>query len=647
MPVARVQMPDGRIGRFEVPEGTTPEQVIEYAKGVSDEVLQLKVGESTPGQVQQVINQDPLTPQTKADQSVSREAFAAQNFPQAAEKRGLLDIGEGLKQTAIQAGESANLLPQGSTQDYTQQVEEGRKEFEATYGRVPGAEELRVIAAIAPYIYLPAKGASTLKGQMAVTGATGAAIAGTQFAPEGQSRAENAAKGGAVAAAIPPVLRAGGAVVGKVVNALQGKLKPEAAKLLSLGEQHNVPVFAPDVGKGPIMNRLSTATESFPAVGMGGPRQIQNVAADRAAQAVKGQFDGGGDWTKTVQASLRSQAKKVRGNASRLYDRVNALADPKGVITPKAMNAKATSLLNQELAKPEAYQDKSLIKILEKYSTDPQMNFSGLRQLRSDIGSEIDDYYKGVNGLVGKKGVDKLQQIKNALESDLEKTATTGGPELKAAWKKADTYYRQRVVPFKDSALAKAAKTDTPDEIYKTFIKRGGRDRAQKFYNALDNSGKEAVRRGMLEDAYGVATAEGRPFSPARFAGKLESLQDATGVFFKGKDKSLVDGFTKLMRHVERSGQFMENPPTGNRVIPILLAGGAAIQPGATAGAVGITYALKLLFTSGAGKNLLLAASKAKPEAMPGLVNRLEDVLARISAANAGQLEIQAPAAPR
>jgi len=32
MPIAKVRLPDGRIGRFNVPEGTTPEQVLEFAK---------------------------------------------------------------------------------------------------------------------------------------------------------------------------------------------------------------------------------------------------------------------------------------------------------------------------------------------------------------------------------------------------------------------------------------------------------------------------------------------------------------------------------------------------------------------------------------------------------------------------------------
>jgi hypothetical protein len=32
MPIARIQLPDGRIGRFEVPEGTTPDQAVEMAQ---------------------------------------------------------------------------------------------------------------------------------------------------------------------------------------------------------------------------------------------------------------------------------------------------------------------------------------------------------------------------------------------------------------------------------------------------------------------------------------------------------------------------------------------------------------------------------------------------------------------------------------
>lgn len=35
MPVAKVQLPDGRVGRFEVPEGTTPEQVMEFVNAQS------------------------------------------------------------------------------------------------------------------------------------------------------------------------------------------------------------------------------------------------------------------------------------------------------------------------------------------------------------------------------------------------------------------------------------------------------------------------------------------------------------------------------------------------------------------------------------------------------------------------------------
>lgn len=647
MPIAKVQLPDGRIGRFNVPEGTTPEQVVEFAGSMPDQPpeLSLPVGESSPEQVSTALQGKTMLERVKGNLEVMNAAQAAITAPGEAIKRGLLDVGEGIKQTAIEAGELGKVVEPGTADEYTRQVEAGRKAFEEAYGATPGAEELRLIASLAPYIYLPIKGAKTLPGQMTKTGTIGAVIGGTQFVPEGESRAEMAGTGGAVGAAVPPVVRGAGAVVSRVFNALQGKLRPEAAEIFNLGRQHNVPVYASDVEKGPIVSRLSIATESVPFVGMAEPRRIQNYAAEKAAKSVKGKFQQAGDWTKSVQKSLRNRASKVRENASKLYDRVTNLADPKGLVVPGGMNKKAASILESELAKPEVYQDKGLIKVLDKYSTDPHTNFSGLRQLRSDIGDDINDYYKGANSLVGKKGVGKLQEIKNSLEADMEKFATTGGDDLEKAWRKADGYYKARVIPFKDSAIAKASRTDTPDEIYKTFIKRGAKDRAQKFYTALDHKGRESVRYGMLEDAFNTATSEGRPFSPARFAGRLEQIQDATGVFFKGKDRQLVSGFSKLMRHVERSGQYMENPPTGNRVIPLLLAGGIAMKPGATAGIVVVSLALKTMFTSTAGKRLLFSASKAKPEQMAGIVNRLEDVLARTSSAAASRETARLPEA--
>ena len=45
MPIARFEMPDGRIARFEVPDGTSPEQAQAMIKA---ELPKLGTGETTP-----------------------------------------------------------------------------------------------------------------------------------------------------------------------------------------------------------------------------------------------------------------------------------------------------------------------------------------------------------------------------------------------------------------------------------------------------------------------------------------------------------------------------------------------------------------------------------------------------------------------
>ena len=139
-------------------------------------------------------------------------------------------------------------------------------------------------------------------------------------------------------------------------------------------------------------------------------------------------------------------------------------------------------------------------------------------------------------------------------------------PQLTKAATDADTFYKTRVVKYREGTLAKAIEKDLPDEIYNQFVRRG-KDRAQYFYNGLDPKGQAAVRYGMVQEAYEKAMSGPDPeiFSPRRFVSKMREIQDAHGVFFKGTPQWEIDGFTTLMQHAPRAGQYMENPPTGWR----------------------------------------------------------------------------------
>jgi len=312
--------------------------------------------------------------------------------------------------------------------------------------------------------------------------------------------------------------------------------------------------------------------------------------------------------------------------------------------------------------------DQGLVGLLEKMESrlaDPAVDitYTGVRGLRSDLGSMISDYYKGTNATTGSKGVQVLQGVKKAVEDDLGAFTSEASPEVAQAAREADTLYSKHLVPLKNQVIVKATKNSEPDQIYKTIV-AAGPDRAQKFYNALPPDGQAAVRSQMVKDAYADATKVDGVFSPAQFAKSLEEIKDSTGVFFKGQDKFELEGFTNLMRHIQRAGQVNENPPTGQRVLMGLL-GGEAVHgigsllghgPEAAAAAFGSmaagsagARALTTLFSSKAGKSLLLGAADAGvgSPTMERLIEReLPRVLAPSSAKNITPLRPQvSPAA--
>lgn len=451
----------------------------------------------------------------------------------------------------------------------------------------------------------------------------------------------------------------------------KGQITPRQQAVIDSAAEHDVPLTYSDVtGRG---KRLDTWLEGTPFVGTSkfreqgaakattaaervvevakteldqtgfrGMNQLKLAAqgGDKSAQRVLDQIENAGnDWQKIMQASGNMKLWRARQAADELYTRVEQLSQGRNMPVTKTALAIDDAIAAETSSK---LPDTKLLKTLQELKanmTGAPTDFSSARALRSDLGDIIANAYKGENALVGAKGVGKLSGIQGALEQDMEQFAVGQGGALERAWRRADDFYKTAVVPYKDKALARALSSDTPDEIYSAFIRTGrsgaGEDRAVKFYDALDPKGKAAVRYGMLTNAMDDAAIAGKDtISPARFAQSLEKIAPGTGVFFKGDDKQALDGFTNLMRHAERFGQYAENPPTGQRVIPMISMLGAMAWPKVAAAIGGGALVAREATTRPALRDALIRASQAKPGSveMQRLAEDVSKILPQVAA---------------
>lgn len=496
--------------------------------------------------------------------------------------------------------------------------------------------------------------------------AVGGAVGGLGFAENAEQRKKNV-QAGAVGGAVGGVVaKKVGDGITKAVNIKQGRMVPGAQEIDDLGKQFGVKTTVGDIGKNPLIQKTEVTMESIPLVGTSNLRQTQqaqvknaatkvldglktklddvdykaipkiqaaaNAGDENAARIMKVVNGAGDDTGKILQAAAEIKNWRGKRVSSQMYDRVQNLAGD-GVIAPNKTVQKIDDIIaNDSKVIPNKELQEELLSI-RKNLTDPNIrnNFKEMRATQSRLSELADEW-----GIAGKKGSSAFTKVKTATDSDiLDFAQSSGNTKLLGELKRANALYKQ-LQDGKDKAFAKALRSAEPDQVFDQFMKSGKGDKAANFYKNLDPKGQAALRYQMAENAFGKAwDPDKKVFSPAKFAQEFERMKAPYNNIFTGGDKAQMDGFVKLMRHVERAGQYAENPPTGNRLVGIAFGLGAGVNPTLAAQGAGVSAIAKMLFTTEAGKRILLAAKDVPPNS-PQMANLLMQAqkLAVVGAAN-------------
>jgi hypothetical protein len=552
--------------------------------------------------------------------------------------RGFMDVAQGAKQLGLMAGERMGMAEPGAAQDYTAGLADEIGMYEADRGSMNVGRFTGNLLATAPIPGGVAGGVGMRMGTGALAGAGVGAILPTT----GENLVEDKLTGagvGLLGGAAGSAVMSGAS---KGINMLRGRYGNQSAQTASdLAEQYGVRLTAGDAAGGSVLPRVETTLETIPFVGMGGVREIQTKEAKKAAERLLSRSgDRGQDIGDVIQKSASREFQTRRDIAKVLFDEIRTEADQYGAIPMTRMSRIAKDRiaeLEDILARNPAQQVDIERKIaaLRPFADEGNMTYTEIREItRANLTDLVDSMY-APGAVIGKKGVGEFETLRKALEADLEDGIKNIGGTTLDKYQTAKLFYQDQVVPYKKGqgvGISALIDSPEPDKLLSQWVRGAKKDKARALYGSLTDDGKEAVRVGIIREAYEKATqgpsSQYGVFSPAAFAREIDMYKDAIPEFFKGAARDEIEGFTRLMQHVKRAGQYMENPPTGARVLtPLAFGAGVGFgSPVAAGSAVAGTYALSQLLSTKAGRALLLSSSKleigSKP--MQAAINQFE-----------------------
>ena len=478
----------------------------------------------------------------------------------------------------------------------------------------PAAQVGDFIGNALPYAAMPGGVGGGLLKRMGTSAVSGGAVGALQPTAEGESATVNALLGAVTGGGMAGAL--GGA--SKLGNVIKGTV-PETDPM-RLAKQHGISITLGEATNNPLWKTAESWLERVPIVGLKSFREKQNAETQRAATNFFAKYVH--DPTGQTTASMKIQNDQYLDGLYNSFKKQIAGLPPGEA---KAVKDATGEMLERFPSVFESIQDTHIKRILRNVYGDVKdstvdtgiLNASGKPITRKETpkftAEELWELRKGIG-----------REIRDA------KTETARGVLNKVY----------------------SAVSDDMDSV----LSQSTSPAAEAFRKANDSFKQYSVKFDVLREAYDRAagtTKAGELFSPKIFSTALKNLANdpnyKKNVKWTPQEVEEMTGLANILQVAKRGGQFMENPPTGNRWGPLAIGGGVGSAAamtggmsafaGATAGTFGIVEATKFLTTTTMGKRLSLAASKIEPQdpRMTALVNQVMNQVPKMVALEAAK----------
>ena len=418
-------------------------------------------------------------------------------------------------------------------------------------------------------------------------------------------------------------LKGGAKAAGRARDIAVATPDDRVSSILAAAKEADIPILTSDIfpPEGFVGRTLQSISEKLGPLGSGSARASQQRARIEAVSGLADNIDIDTPFADGMVRSLNKKSASTLKNAGRVrLEAVDAL-DAFGDFSAEQAVSKIDGFLTEQ-ARLGQTASSPLTSELNNFKTEllKPSDFSLKKDLRTQLIKKVKAFSRAEDTAPGAV----LQQVKSALDKDLISFARQNDRVATKKWLASNRKFADELDITKRTELKRILSTGdaTPEKVI-PLLKGGKPSELQRLHGALGEKGRANAKGLLIQQALkdskffevdlnpnpdALTTALNRP-----------AFQQASKVFFSGKDKAELDGFIRMMDATRRAQSSQAVVKTGEQ---LLLPGGAAgvgaavgagILPGAPAvAAVTAASAIAKAYESKAFRNALIRLSSTK-----------------------------------